>query len=136
MLFTPWRDEVIDLLKDCDTYKERYNQLKSMIAVHKASYKKNSAKINKTVQDAKKDTVLQHWYEMVAPSTEHAQQKDQSLPTTDSKIYPDCDTHKERYNQLKSVIAIHKASYKKNSAEINKAVQDAKRILFCNTGTK
>ena len=32
---------------------------------------------------------------MIAPSTEHTQQKDQSLPTTDSKIYPGTNTEEQ-----------------------------------------
>ena len=87
MLFTPWRDEVIGLLTDCGTHKERYNQLKVVIDVQKAIYEKISSEIDKAVEDAKKDAVLQQGNEIIAPSTEHAQQEDQSLPTTDSQLY-------------------------------------------------
>jgi len=38
MLYTPWRNENKDLIQDCETFQERYEQLKNTIAHNKRQY--------------------------------------------------------------------------------------------------
>ena len=80
MLFIPWRNEATDL-------RDRYNRLKSVIDIRKGKYENNTCEIDKAVEDTKKEAVLQKGYEIIASNAEHIQQKEQSLPTSDSQLY-------------------------------------------------
>ena len=38
MLYTPWRNEQKDLIKDCQTYQERYQQVELIVNSNKEQY--------------------------------------------------------------------------------------------------
>lgn len=67
MLYTPWRNEQKDLLKGCQTYEERYNQLQTTIAAIKEQYECHSDVLDQAIEDINDDTISQP----VAPNAQH-----------------------------------------------------------------
>lgn len=51
MLYTPWRNEQKDLIKDCQTYQERYQQVELIANSNKEQYDRHSDILEKAIED-------------------------------------------------------------------------------------
>ena len=51
MLYTPWRNEEKDLIKDCKTYQERYKQVEEIAKSNKQQYEYHSDILDKAIKD-------------------------------------------------------------------------------------
>ena len=51
MLYTPWRKEHIDLIKDCQTYHERFEQVKDEVISNRHQYEYTSEILDKAMDD-------------------------------------------------------------------------------------
>ena len=51
MLYTPWRKEHIDLIKDCQAYQERFERVKDEVISNKHQYEYHSEILDKLMED-------------------------------------------------------------------------------------
>ena len=51
MLYTAWRNETTDLLKDSQTYQERFKVVKNEIEKNRKQYENHAEKLDQAVQD-------------------------------------------------------------------------------------
>jgi len=51
MLYTSWRNEQKDLIKECQTYQERYQQVESIVNSNKEQYEYHSHILEKAIED-------------------------------------------------------------------------------------
>ena len=67
MLYTSWRKEITDLISDCQTYQERFKQVKDDILSNRQQYEYHSEILDKAVEDMHNS----EWenFDTVAPNT-------------------------------------------------------------------
>ena len=98
MLYTPWRKENIDLIKDCQTYQERFEQAVDEVISYRHHYEYHSEMLDKTMEDmnnAECDT-----FDNVTPNVEHINQQDCSVKDKPSELFGCFDPGKNKqYNQ-------------------------------------
>lgn len=63
MLYSPWRNENIDLLRNCETYQERFSQVKELVIC-------NSEISDKAMEDLNND-YAENISDNVAPNAQH-----------------------------------------------------------------
>ena len=69
VLYTPWRNEQKDLINDCQTYQERYQQAESIIISNKEQYECYSDILVKAIEDLNENDNTSD--DPVAPNTQH-----------------------------------------------------------------
>ena len=85
MLYTPWRNEQKDLIKECQTYQERYQQVESIVNSNKEQYEYHSDILEKAIQDlTETDNTCD---DPVAPNTQHINEQDGAVKTKHSKFF-------------------------------------------------
>lgn len=85
MLYTPWRNEQTDLIKDCETYQHRYQQVESIINSNREQYECHSDILEKAIKDLNdNDNTLDI---SVAPNTQHINEQDSLRKTKPSKLF-------------------------------------------------
>ena len=67
MLYTPWRNEQKDLIKDCQTYQERYQQVELIVNSNKEQYDRHSDILEKAIEDLNENDNTSD--DLVAPNT-------------------------------------------------------------------
>lgn len=75
MLYAPWRKENTDLVTDCKSYQERFEQLKQTILCNRQHYEYHSEILDKAMEDLNNDT-CDDMCSNVAPNAEHANEQD------------------------------------------------------------
>ena len=85
MLYTPWRNEQKDLIKDCQTYQERYQHLESIINSNKEQYECHSDILEKAIEDLNESDNTSN--EPVAPNTQHINEQDATAKTKPSELF-------------------------------------------------
>ncbi len=73
MLFTAWRDENTDLLRDCESYQERCQILKEQINYQMAQYAPCSEQLDKALDDVQTIECSDDMWDCVAPNTQHVE---------------------------------------------------------------
>ena len=86
MLYTPWRDEINDLIQHFATYAERYEKLKFQILQKRKQYEHNTDVLDRALEDLENNGGLCS-YSDVAPNTQHTNERDQHTPSKNSKLY-------------------------------------------------
>ena len=74
MLYTPWRKENIDLIKDCQTYQERFEQVKDEVISNRHKYEYHSEIPDKAMEEMNNAECDN--FDNVAPNAEHINQQD------------------------------------------------------------
>jgi len=82
MLYTPWRNENKDLIQNCETFQERYEQLKNTIAQNKRQYDCHA----EVLDDAIENDELEEFVD-VAPNSQHRDEQDQEIGTKPSPLF-------------------------------------------------
>ena len=85
MLYTPWRNEQKDLIKDCQTYQERYQHLESIINRNKEQYECHSDILEKAIEDLNESDNTSN--EPVAPNTQHINEQDATAKRKPSELF-------------------------------------------------
>ena len=98
MLYTPWRKEHIDLIKDCQTYQERFEQVKDEVISNRHQYEYHSEILDKAMEDMN-NTECDN-FDNVAPNAEHINQQDCAVKEKPSELFACFDPGKNRqHNQ-------------------------------------
>ena len=98
MLYTPWRKENIDLIKDCQTYQERFEQAVDEVISNRHHYEYHSEMLDKAMQDMNNAECDN--FDNVAPNAEHINQQDCSVKDKPSDLFGCFDPGKNKqYNQ-------------------------------------
>ena len=85
MLYTPWRNEQKDLIKDCQTYQERYQQVELIVNSNKEQYDRHSDILEKAIEDLNENDNTSD--DPVAPNTQHINEQDAAAKTKPSKLF-------------------------------------------------
>jgi len=98
MLYTPWRNENKDLIQNCKSYEERYEQLKNTIAQNRRQYDCHAEVLDDAIENAENDELIE--FADVAPNTQHRDEQDQVIGAKPSPLFGcfDPDTNKQ-HNQ-------------------------------------
>ena len=85
MLYTPWRNESKDLMKNCKSYQERYEQLKNIVAQNRHQYDCHAEVLDKAIENVENDELEE--FVDVAPNTQHRDEQDQEIGTKPSPLF-------------------------------------------------
>ena len=85
MLYTPWRNENKDLMKNCQSYQERYEQLKSTVAQNRHQYDCHAEVLDDAIENVENDELEE--FVDVAPNTQHRDEQDQEIGTKPSPLF-------------------------------------------------
>ena len=98
MLYTPWRKENIDLIKDCQTFQERFKQVKDEVISNRHQYEYHSEILDKAMEDM--NNAEYDNFDNVAPNAEHVNQQDCSVEDKPSELFGCFDHGKNKqHNQ-------------------------------------
>ena len=97
MLYTPWRNEQKDLIKDCKTYQERHNQVEEIV-------KSNNKDLNDDDYSAP-----------VAPNTQHMNEQDIAAKTKAAELFecfdPGTNKQHSQYDLFQDINILLYSSY-------------------------
>ena len=102
MLYTPWRKEDIDLIKDCQTYQERFEQVKDEVISNRHQYEYHSEILDKVMGDMNNAECDN--FDNVAPNAEHINQQDCTVKDKPSELFGCFDPGKN--NSITSMICL------------------------------
>ncbi len=98
MLYTPWRKETVDLIKDCETYQERFEQIKHVVKNNCHQYEHHSDILDKAMDDLN-NTDCEN-IDNVAPNAEHIDKQDYAMEKKPSELFGCFDPGKNKqHNQ-------------------------------------
>ena len=99
MLYCPWRNEEKDILNNCQTYQERYNQVETIVCKNKQQYEHHADILEQAIQDMDgvSDSAMTH---PVAPVAQHNNEQDIATKSKPSELFGcfdpgTCKQHKE-----------------------------------------
>lgn len=94
MLYTPWRNETTDLIKQCQTYQERFEQVKDNVISNRHEYEYHSDIIDKAIKDM--DYGEFDNFDTVAPNAEHINKQDATVKEKPSELFGCFDPGKNK----------------------------------------
>ncbi|XP_078383840.1 uncharacterized protein LOC144666317 [Oculina patagonica] len=94
MLYLPWRKENTDLIKDCQTYQERFEQVKHEVINNKHQYEYHSEILDKAIEDINNAECDN--FDNVAPNTEHINKQDCAVQDKPSELFGCFDPGKNK----------------------------------------
>ena len=94
MLYTPWRKEITDLIRDCQTYQERFEQVKDDIHSNRQQYEYHSEILDKAMEDMHNSECEN--FDTVAPNTEHINKQDCAVKDQPSELFGCFDPGKNK----------------------------------------
>ncbi|XP_078352070.1 uncharacterized protein LOC144636749 [Oculina patagonica] len=94
MLYTPWRKESNDLIKDCETYQERFEQIKDEVLYNRCQYEYHSEILDKAMNDM--NNAEYDNFESVAPNAEHMNKQDCAVEEKPSELFGCFDPGKNK----------------------------------------
>ena len=90
MLYTAWRNENTDLLKDFQTYQDRYEIIKDVIEQNRRQYENHTEVLDQAVQDIESEENL------VAPNTQYRDEQDREIGPKASELFGCFDPEKNK----------------------------------------
>ena len=87
MLYSPWRNENTDLLRGCETYQERFNQLNELVLCNRQNYEYHSEILDKAMEDLDNDHLENMIYDSVAPNAQHINEQDGATKQKPSELF-------------------------------------------------
>ncbi len=75
MLYTAWRNEKTDLLKDLQTYQDRFETVKDVIEKNRTQYENHTEILDQAVRDIDNDDLGN----LVAPNTQYRDEQDEEI---------------------------------------------------------
>ena len=97
MLYIPWEDDEKNILGDCQTYKERYEQLKDDIRPLQQKFQSNAKAVEVAKQQVQNDRVSEDAWDQVAPQAqnlESCQQENNTDSRANAAFQPVDEKHK------------------------------------------
>jgi len=94
MLYIPWQKESIDLIKDCQTYQERFEQVKDEVISNRHQYEYHSEILDKAMEDMNNAECDN--FDNVAPNAEHINQQDCTIKDKPSELFGCFDPGKNK----------------------------------------
>jgi len=105
MLYTSWRNENTDLIKDCQTYQERFEQVKNNVLCNRNQYEYHSEILDKALNDM--SNVECDDFNNVAPNAEHINKQDCAVKDKPSELFgcfdPGKNKQHSRYDLLDDI---------------------------------
>ena len=92
MLYTPWRNEKKDLLKDFQTYQYRFEDVKDPIEENRKQYENHSDVIDQAVQDIESE----EFGNVVAPNAQYRDEQDKDIGSKESELFGYFDPGKDK----------------------------------------
>ena len=83
MLYFPWRSEKRDLILNCESYKEKFEQVKNIVAHNREQYECHEDILDKAVID----NVELEEFGNVAPNIQYKEELDQAIGTKPSSMF-------------------------------------------------
>ena len=131
MLYTAWRNENTDFLKDLQTYQDRYEINKDVIEQNRKQYQNHTEVLDQAVQDIESEENL------VAPNTQYRDEQDREIGLKASELFGCFDPGKDKQHaqyDLINDIGIHPQTNddeelvvkRLNDADFRKLVQSLK----------
>ena len=106
MLYVPWQKETTDLIKDCQTYQERFEQVKDDILCKRHQYEYHSQILDKAMEDisnAECDSFCN-----VAPNAGHINKQDCAVKEKPSELLGCFDPGKNKqHTQYEGVNGVY-----------------------------
>ena len=94
MLYTAWRNESTDLIKNCQTFQEHFERVKNEIVHNRQQYEYHSEILDKALEDI---TNLEYEnFENVAPNAEHVNKQDCAVESNPSELFGCFDPGKNK----------------------------------------
>ena len=85
MLYTSWRNENTDLINDCQTYQERFEQVRNDVLFNRSQYEYHSEILDKALNDM--SNVECDDLNNVAPNAEHINKQDSAVKAKPSELF-------------------------------------------------
>ena len=122
MLCTPWRKEHIDLIKDCQTYQERFEQVKDEVISNRHQYEPHSEILDKAMEDMNNAECDN--FDNVAPNAEHINQQDCTV-----KDKPSENKQHNQYDLLDDIGIFPRSSDQKELVVKRMSDDDYRRLV-------
>lgn len=87
MFYSLWCNENTDLLRDCETYQERFNQLNELVLCNRQNYEYHSEILDKAMEDLDNDHLENMIYDSVAPNAQHINEQDGATKQKQSQLF-------------------------------------------------
>ena len=105
MLYTPWRNENKDLIQNCESYQERYEQLKNTIVQNRRQYDCNAEVLDDAIENIENDELKE--FVDVAPNIQHRDEQDQEIGAKPSPLFgcfdPSADKQHYQYDLMDDI---------------------------------
>ena len=88
MLYTSWRDEIVDLIGAATSYKSRYFEIKDIVDGVRCQYEPCGDELDEAVENMGRENDLQHAWDEVAPLTEDQDAIDEDLQMDNDAAEP------------------------------------------------
>ena len=98
MLYTAWRNENTDLLKDFETHQDRYEIIKDVIEQNRKQYENHTEVLDQAVQDIECEENL------VAPNTQYRDEQDREIGPKASELFGCFDPGKDKQHSQYDLI--------------------------------
>ncbi len=92
MLYTAWRNETTDLLKDFQTYQDRFEVLKDVIEQNRKQYEHHTETLDQAVQDIESEESST----VVAPNAQYRDEQDKEIGSKASELFGCFDPGKDK----------------------------------------
>ena len=97
VLYTPWQNESTDIINNCQTYQERFKQIKDEILTNRCQYEYHSEIVDKAMNDV--NNAEYDNFDNVAPNTEHINNQDCAIKNKASKLFGCFDPGKNKQHK-------------------------------------
>ena len=92
MLYTAWRNETTDLLKDVQTYQDQFEAVKDEIEQNKKQYENHTEILDQAVQDFESEESGN----IVAPNAQYRDEQDREIGSKVSELFGCFDPGKDK----------------------------------------
>lgn len=97
MLYTPWQNKSTDVINNCQTYQEQFEQIKDEILTNRCQYEYHSEIVDKAMNDV--NNAEYDNFDNVAPNTEHIINKDCTIKNNPSELFGCFDPGKNKQHK-------------------------------------
>ena len=100
MLYTVWRNETTDLLKDSETYQDRFEVVKDVIEQNRKQYENHTDVLDQAVQDIESEESRN----IVAPNSQYRDEQDKEICSKVCELYGCFDPGKDKQHSKYDLI--------------------------------
>ncbi|MDY6841695.1 MAG: AAA family ATPase [Pseudomonadota bacterium] len=96
MLYLPWRDEEKDIIGGCETYFERYREMKKTVDEVESHFAPNGAAVDAAMERVEREGEQEDAWDEVAPAAQDLESRQEQFnkDSTDPAFRPQSDLHK------------------------------------------